>query len=269
MSVTRTPPSSMNQAQSEPNISQSPSLTGLTNVNITNRASKRYRHTDSSDDEQPGVAADIKEILKAWKDEQEANLNRVLNEQSVHMSKLSTDLAELKIQNLSIQKSNLEIEKSLTFTNQQYEDMKKQIECLQKERKEYLHTIQELEKQVTDLRQTSRGSSIEIRNVPSSERESTTDLSQIVQNLGKVLGAPITGVRDIYRIPGKQGNIKPIVVELTSVQDKEKMLTSAKSYNKSRSREDRLNTREIPTYIRSRISAEFSQEAILLSKRIC
>lgn len=242
MSVQRTPPASISQAQSEPNLSQTTPESDLDNVNLLNRASKRFRRTDSSDDETHDLKADIIQILNTWKMEQDANLNRVLTEQSVHLSRLSTDIAELKIQNLSIQKSNLEIEKSLTFMNQQYDDMKRQIERLQEERKEYLHTIQELEKKVVDIQQCSRGSSIEIRNVPSSERESIDDLSRMALNLGKVLGTHINGVRDIYRIPGNRGTSKPIVIELTSVMDKERILTSAKTYNKSRAREARLNT---------------------------
>lgn len=64
----------------------------------------------------------------------------------------------------------------------------------------------------------------------------------MAQSLGKVLGTPIDGIRDIYRIPGNHAASKPIVVELTSVQDKVKILSSAKIYNKTHAREDRINT---------------------------
>lgn len=155
---------------------------------------------------------------------------------------LTSDIAELKTQNLSIQKSNLEIEKSMLFMNQRFEDMNEQIDSLQKDRKEHLRTIDELEKKVTDIKQCSRGSSIEIRNVPAPDIESTTNLNQVVSNLSSVLQAPIKGIRDIYRIPGKAVTAKPIVVEFTTVQEKEHFITAAKNFNKARPKDVRLNT---------------------------
>lgn len=245
MSLIRTPPESpltpLNQAHSEPNISSRLQFSELGNVNTHSRSQKRPCPS-SPGGEMRELKDDIKEILNTWKVEQEANLNHVLTEQSVLMSKLSTDLAELKIQNLSIQKTNLEIEKSVVFMNQKFEDLNKQIDTLQKEKKNYLHTINELEKQITDIKQCSRGSSIELRNVPALEQESTSNLTQVVHNLGEILQTPIKGIRDIYRIPGKPGITKPIVVEFTSVQEKDQLITAAKTFNKTRSKDDRLNT---------------------------
>ncbi|CAB3244712.1 unnamed protein product [Arctia plantaginis] len=188
---------------------------------------------------------EIKEILTSWKVEQQDHLNHTLREQSKNISKLSSDVAEVKQQNLEIKRSNMEIEKAMAFINKQYEDIKKQIETLQTERQLYLYTISELEKKVIDIQQISRNSSIEIRNVPITEGESTSDLNRFVSQLSNVLEMPISGVRDIYRIPGKPGTKKAIVVELNSMQEKDKVLTATKKFNKDKPHDGRLNTSQI------------------------
>lgn len=237
-----TPTTPTNQAQSvKAQLTQSEEK----NVNTKSRSFKKPTTSSSPGDEMRELKEDIKELLNTWKIEQEANLNRVLSEQNILMSKLQSDFSELKSQNLSIQKTNNEIEKSMVFMNQKFEDMSTQIATLQKEKKEYLHTIDELEKKITDIKQCSRGSSIEIRNVPNLELESSSNLTKMMSNLGTILQTPIKGIRDIYRIPGKPGTCKPIVVEFTSVQEKDLVITAAKSFNKTRSKDDRLNTKLI------------------------
>lgn len=248
MSLHRTPrPSqiaSIAQAQSDPKVNHPALSTDLENIN-TRRGANRSHYDKSTGEELRELKDDIKEMLNTWKVDQEAYLNRVLSEQNVHMAKLTSDIAELKTQNITIQKSNIEIEKSMAYMNQRYEDMKLQIDLLQKEKKEYLFTITELEKKVTDIQQCSRGSAIEIRNVPFIERESVTDLVRMVESLGNVLSTPIKDIRDVYRIPGKPGTTKPVVVEFTSVQEKDKVLLASKTFNKIRSMQDRLNTTHI------------------------
>lgn len=246
MPLKRTPPpttpkspSSSNQYQS---IQHQLPYSDSKNVNTQSRTLRNPCPSFSPGDEIRELKVEIKEMLNSWKVEQEANLNRVLAEQCVLMSKLTSDVTELKTQNLSLQKSNLEIEKSVEFMNQKFENMSIQIDNLQKEKKEYLHTINELQKQITDIKQCSRVSSIEIRNVPTPERESSSNLTKLVSNLGTILQTPIKGIRDIYRIPGKPGTCKPIVVEFTSVQEKELIIAASKSFNKTRSKEERLNT---------------------------
>lgn len=208
--------------------------------------SKKSSAARSSSSEMDRFKDEIKEILNTWKSEQDKYLQQVLKEQNVLMCKLSADITELKAQNMSIQKTNLEIEKSVAFINQQYEEIKGQINTLHRERKEYLFTIEELEKKVLDLQLSSRCSTvIEIRNVPATENESAADLTQIVSSLGKTLSTATNGIRDIYRVPGKPDTIKPIVVEFNSVDVKNKVITAAKTYNKGRSKDDRLNTSHI------------------------
>lgn len=242
MSLQRTPPALLNQTQSDPNLPHSVLHTELENVNIQNRSSKRPCPAFSPGSDMQDLKDDIKEMLNTWKAEQDANLSHILSEQCSLISKLTAELAELKVQNLSIQKSNFEIEKSMTYMNQQYEVMHNEIITLQKERKEYLNTINELEKGITDVKQSSRSSSIEIRNVPRAAQENSSNLTEIVTNLSVTLQTPLKGIRDIYRIPGKPETVKPIVVELNSVQDKEQLLLAAKNYNKSRPIQERLNT---------------------------
>lgn len=84
-------------------------------------------------------------MLQSWKADQEAYFTKFCNDQSSTLNKLVSELAELKQQNQAIQKSNMEIEKSIAFINQQYDDMCKQIEALQKDKQTYRDSILNLE----------------------------------------------------------------------------------------------------------------------------
>lgn len=52
-------------------------------------------------------------MLKTWKNEHDMNLTKFMNDQNSSLTKLVSEIAELIHQNISIQKSNLEIEKVL------------------------------------------------------------------------------------------------------------------------------------------------------------
>lgn len=51
----------------------------------------------------------------------------MMAEQTELLAKLVSDVADLKIQNLQIQKANIEIEKSITITSELYDYMKNQV----------------------------------------------------------------------------------------------------------------------------------------------
>jgi septal ring factor EnvC (AmiA/AmiB activator) len=85
-------------------------------------------------------------------------------EQSGTLSKLVADVAALKTQCSEIHKSNLEIEASITFINVQFEEMKERITKLEIERNQNRDCLISLEKQLEELKQLSRSSSIEVRN---------------------------------------------------------------------------------------------------------
>lgn len=249
MSVRRSPPNSPaapittpTQVRSDSDISLAISSGSFDNVNTAPRTKplrpKSPPNKLTSDFEEFKI--EIRNLLK----EQQEYLTKTATEQSTQLKLLISEIAELKSQNNSLQKSFTEIDKAVSFINKQYEDISKQIELLEKEKRSYRDSIQYLETKLQDLQQLSRSSTIEIRNVPNTEKESTADLTTIIGKLGTTINMPVdkTLVRDIYRLPGKPGTVRPIVVEFTNVETKNQMISSVRKFNKDHPNEDRLST---------------------------
>lgn len=235
------------QVASDSDIPQSLSSTPFGNVNTSSRHKRPHKEVSPTNELQE-FKHEILEMLTAWKKDQEANLKTFLNDQSSSMSKLVAEISQVKSQNSDIQKTSLEIEKTVGFINQQYDDMIKQIEDLQKEKQGYRQTIQMLEAKIQDLQVSTRSSTVEIRNVaPTKENESMAELVDVIGKLGTVVNVPInpTHIRDIYRLPGKSGSIKPIVTEFSSVQTKLQFLKSVREFNKKYPKDERLSTLNI------------------------
>lgn len=247
----RTPPQTTNitlaQTQSEPDISSAIEISDY----VTSR-NKRPRHEHS-----PRGQQDVEDLLANWKRDQDTRITKMLEDQTTFMSKLVTDISEIKAQNTKIQasnaeicKTNAEIERSMSFINQQFEDLKKEVEDLKKERQEQRGYIESLERKILDLQYKSRSSGIEIRNVPQSDGETTAGLIKTVCNIGQLGGISIseTEVRDIYRLPGKNTKgmaaptTRPIIAEFTTVQTKHNVLSAIRSYNNKKSKDNKLNT---------------------------
>lgn len=178
----------------------------------------------------------IMKLLNSWKKDQDIMLN-----------KLTSDIAEVKQQNIEIQNTNNEIEKSIEFINSGYENMRQLIERLDKERMEQRNYILELEKKIMDLQNSSRSSAIEIRNVPQRENETICDLKSTILKTCKAIQTTVNDseLRDVYRIPGKKGTNRPIVCEFTTVPLKHQVLEASRVFNKERPLAEKLNTEHI------------------------
>ncbi|CAG4971729.1 unnamed protein product [Parnassius apollo] len=152
-------------------------------------------------------------------------------------SKLITKISDLKQQNSVIQETNLEIRRFMTFASSEYE----------KERSEYTENLMKIERKVHDLQVKSRTASIEFRNIPMQERETTDDLLSIVSGVCNALHIPIKHdeVRDVYRLPGKPGTNKTIVAEFVTVFDKNNIFSAARNFNKKKPSEEKLNSESI------------------------
>ena len=208
------------------------------------------------------LKCEIKMMLSSWKTEQ-ANLTKLVADQNILMTRMISDMSELKTQYGNIEKSNKEIEKSIAFVNEQYEVFQNQIKILQTETQKNREYTESLERKIYDLQHKSRSSTIEIRNVPSSEKESLSDLNNILSAVGKTIKSPISpsDLRDIYRAPGKAGTIRPIVTEFSTVQKKLNFLSSVRMFNKQQTRDSKLNTTHIgitgkqqPIYVDEHVS---------------
>lgn len=208
-----------------PEIIASPSLVSQRNK----------RHRQSSEERFASFKEEIKAMLDVWKESQNTLLNKLISE-----------VAEIKRQNTVIQQTNEEIEKSLVFINQQYEDMKQKVETLETERKQHLLKIACLELAIEEVQRNSKLTTIELRNVPTStETENKQDLCNIVHNTCKKLNVMVqeSTIRDVFRVKTKTGK-GTIVAELSSTMLKSNILHKAKLYNKNHPMQ-RLNSEDI------------------------
>lgn len=189
------------------------------------------------------------------KEVQDNTIAKMLTDQNMILTKLSADIDEIKTQNAQMQLTNAEIRKaneeivtSMGFLNNKFEDLKKEVEELRKERLELGQYIGTLEKKVQDLQRMTRSAGIEIRNLPQPSNESTTGLAKTVCNIGEAVGLHISEseLRDVYRLPGKSPatstSPRPIIVEFTTVQKKQTLISAVRSYNKDKGKDDKMNT---------------------------
>ncbi|XP_075990335.1 uncharacterized protein LOC142985986 [Anticarsia gemmatalis] len=237
-------------------------VAGKENINTKSR-NKRPCPNFSPTNQLSDVKEEIKAMLATWKVDQDSQITKLCEQQTALLNRLVSDVADLKKQTSVLRNSNLEIEKSMSFINGQFEDMKKQINSLQKERDTYRSSISHLESVIQDLQMSSRSSTIELRNIPTNPNETPLLLTSIVSKLGAMVNVDIakTEVRDVYRLPGKTGTIRPIVAELNSVQTKVQLLESVRNFNKNRSKGDILSTQNLgipgepkPVYIAEHLS---------------
>ncbi|CAB3243834.1 unnamed protein product [Arctia plantaginis] len=138
MSMQRTPPPSSTkptqahgQFQCDPDFAPAEApISTISDTNISVR-SKRQRVDDSPLKASSYVCAactDLKkellDMLTNWKSEQDVRLTSWKADQDVILTKLINDVSDLKNQYLSIKASNTEIEKSVTFINEKYEEIR-------------------------------------------------------------------------------------------------------------------------------------------------
>lgn len=189
---------------------------------------------------------EIKELITSWKTDH-SSLSKLVSDQTALISRLASDMAELKVQNTNIQKSNSEIEKSMIFVTKQYEDIKNQNKILHDDLKRNRVYTESLEKKIKDLQHKSRSSSIEIRNVPICDKETSTDLINIVASVGNAVQFPVSSadIRDVYRRSGRSGTTGSIIAELFTVQRKIGLLSSVRTFNRKQQKDSKLNTGHI------------------------
>lgn len=154
-------------------------------------------------------------MLTNWKFEQAKELKNITNSLN------------------DIQKTNIEIEKSLNAIAIEQEELKLRINNIDHECKENRAYILVLEEKIEDLQRDARSTTIELKNVPKLSNETKEDLSGLVQKLSESINIKIgpTDIRNIFRIHGKNDTNKPIIVELSSTTLKQNMLKGIKSFN--------------------------------------
>ncbi|KAF9798011.1 hypothetical protein SFRURICE_007530 [Spodoptera frugiperda] len=226
------------ETQSEPDISKA----GTTSMplydtgdksNITMRPGKRFRGDDAYSED------DKFEELKN-------------NDNSSHHT-LVSEVAELKQQNIAIQKTNLEIEKSITFLNNNYEDIKTRLEIVEKKQHGYescirditassgSETVAKLEAKIESMEQQARQCNIEICNLPEKRNE---NLLNIFESIGR-------------RVPHAQqrdGKPKNIVVKLRSKIIKDNLMSAYRKVKSIKSDQVGISGAAVPLYLNEHLT---------------
>lgn len=231
----------ISEAHSEPDVASVLARENLECVDTTSRANKRIRYDDSF--LKPTEIDELKEMLLSWKSEQAA----VLQEHSTTLKTIVSEIAVLKTQSLQIQKTNSEIEKAVEWFNQSFEEVQLRIDSLEKERTYYKQAFESLENKLQDIELRSRSACIEIRNVPLNEKETAESLSKIVLQIASKVQMDMqpNGIRDVYRLPGKPGAVRPIIAEFSTIPIKMELTSLVRSYNNNREKGEKLNSAQL------------------------
>ncbi|KAL4702491.1 hypothetical protein ACJJTC_014634 [Scirpophaga incertulas] len=213
MPLKRTPPKTSHKSQSNPEIdSCAVTDSGLSEATthlrtpVTTRC-KRLREESISPRAKRAEADDFKAELKEMMLTFQKNQTLLLN-------KMLGDIAEIKAQNQTIQKSNLEIEKVLDSIKAGQDQLAHRIDKSETERLSIINNIQKLQSEISNLELSAR--------------------SRLAFDIQRI------DVRDVYRLPGKPDKPRIVVTEFARVDLKINFLVAIRRYNSNRSKADKL-----------------------------
>lgn len=179
------------------------------------------------------------------KDFQETVLNILSDiqaKQDQQLKTITSELNNIKSQNTKIQNTQKDLEQAILFVTEQYEDMSIKIGNLEEKIKdngkmktiqsEHSGRIQELQSKLEDLNRKLREKAVEIKNIPFNKDE---DKMAVVQSIYKSLSLNFDKVKitDIHRVFTKDKDIKPLIIEMNTIQSKSELLAGLKTYNKA------------------------------------
>lgn len=166
--------------------------------------------------------------LSSLKEEMKNMFSALMASQNLEFQKNANTLKE-------IQKTNENIENSITFLAAQNKEFQEKIEKLEGQIKEDRIYISVLEDKIEDMQKDRRKANLEIKNVPRKTSEAKDDLIDMVISLSNTVGCQMvkSDIKDIYRIRGKKDDIQntPIIVETASTLLKTDVLKMCKAFN--------------------------------------
>lgn len=127
-----------------------------------------------------------------------------------------------------------EVKVSMDFMSRKYDEALQRIDLLEENKKAQDTKIQFLENKIEFLERNTRGTSIELRNIPQPTKENKEDLRDTICKAAQALRIPLdssSDIKDVYRINSKSG-LKPIIADFTTVFARDNFLTSYKKFNK-------------------------------------
>lgn len=229
MPLKRTPPAtaascahSACDSESDLNSAQATVARKNSQTKKSTRNTKRKHEQVSGDDGSP------------TKSEMKLMFNDLKEDQNTKMKQLLDSIQDVKSQNADLQKS-------MEYMSQKYDDLLKRLDFLEGVRKSDNDYTKVLENKIESLERQLRSTTIEIRNIPMKQPETKQDLLNTVEKVGEVLNVVLqqSDINNVYRINAKSEN-KPIIVQLHNTALKEKIINCAKRHNKSQ--KDRLTT---------------------------
>lgn len=146
-------------------------------------------------------------------------------------------------QNAEIRTQNSEIQQCVQFLSDKYDDAILKINNLEAECNSNQKTMKSLELKIDYLERNLKTSTIEIKNIPSSNPENRETLTESLVRLGSIINQPIppSEIKQIFRLRGKKETVGTVIVEFSSTSTKEQFLRSTRIYNKH-NLENRLST---------------------------
>ncbi|CAG9138041.1 unnamed protein product [Plutella xylostella] len=233
--------SNLKHCSSEPALNDNPTATGPASAS---RTIKRKR-SDS-------------EGLEVFMDEMRTLFKELKNTQAEKIEKLFTAVEEIKSQ-------NYEIRASMEFISQKYDEFKLQLEKLERDHAKSHEYIQSLEEKIDTLERGQRSTCLEIRNIPCNKPETKEMLLKTVTEISRKLNVKMDSqeVKDIFRTKNKDPKKTTVILDLTSVLTKEKVIQMFKKYNKEK---PRLSTEDLklpgpsqPIFISENLSAKMKR----------
>lgn len=152
-------------------------------------------------------------------------------------SKQETKFNALHAAMTEIKAQNSEIQNSIDFISNKYDEVLQKMNQLQDEVGKNKEHIKNLENKVEYLEKNSRSATIEIRNIPLQPNENQSKLSEVVKKIGDNINYQINDgdIRNIYRIKPKKSSPNPaaIVVDFTTCTKKFGIIKATREHNKN------------------------------------
>ncbi|CAH4028449.1 unnamed protein product [Pieris brassicae] len=252
--IPRTPPSknSLSGSRSESDLSTTASASNSGESNVTTRNKRPRMNSSPKGPSSSGfpsgdLRTDLLNMLSDWKGDQDRRLDEWKISLDDTLSKLVTEVTQLKKECQEIKNTNRDIENGMKFMNEQHEELSSKVKNLEGQKKANSEAINNLETKIQGLQFLSRVATIEVRNIPHYDSENFESLLSILTRIGKELDLTIDSkeLRDIYRLPGKPGTARPIVAEFSCVHTRNELLSRVRKLIKEKLIPEKLNTQTL------------------------
>ncbi|CAK1595165.1 unnamed protein product [Parnassius mnemosyne] len=215
--IRRSPPN----APASPCYTSEPNLTSCSNnenLNITQR--KRKRESDELG-RMEKMMIEMKTMFEEFVSNQTQQNNKMDTLQTA-LEDIRTQNAKISILNSEIRAQNEEIQKTVSFLSEKYDEAVLEINNLKAECNKNQQIIKTLENKVDILEKNLRASSLEIKNIPLQCPETRETLISTVQKLGSIINHSVleTDIRNIFRLKSKTESNKENRLNTTHLHEK-------------------------------------------------